>query len=210
MANRGVTRFSARAAALTLALVLAACATQPLVIDDPDWLRHEQSVSAIENWELSGRLVVRQEGNSDAVNINWQQAGASFDLRLFGSLGLGAVRVHGEPGAVTVERGGEEPVVLPGLDAVTREFFGYEFPTAELLYWMRGLPAPRRPGTPGFDTNGMLATLRQADANGVEWELEFERYIPVDGAEMTYLPGRITARQGSLELRFTISRWTLP
>lgn len=211
MNSRGAPRFIARAAALLLPLWLAACATQQaLVIDDPDWLRHEQSVSALQDWELQGRLTVRESGNTDTVNINWQQLGDSFDLRLFGSLGLGAVRVHGTSRSVTVEKSGEETVTLPGLGAVTREYFGYEFPTAELLYWIRGLPAPRRAGTPTFDANGMLATLTQRDASGLAWELSFDRYRPLAGAAVeTYLPGRIIARRDGLELRFQISKWAL-
>lgn len=211
MSNRGAPRFIARAAALVATLWLAACATQPLVIDDPDWLRHEQSVAAVQDWELQGRLTVREAGNADTVNINWQQVGDSFDLRLFGSLGLGAVRVRGDSRSVTVEKAGEETVTLPGLAALTREYFGYEFPTAELLYWIRGLPAPRRAGVPTFDTNGMLATLRQNDANGLAWQLSFDRYRSLDGAAMeTYLPGRIVAQRDGLELRFQVSKWALP
>jgi outer membrane lipoprotein LolB len=187
------------------------------VIDDPDWQQHAQTVAALENWELQGRLVVRQESGNDTVNISWRQVDADFDLRLFGNLGLGAIRVYGAPGAVTVEKAGEEPVTLPGLEAVSREYFGYEFPTAELLYWVRGLPAPARGGSNTLDANGMLATLRQDDASGLEWNLTFDRYLELQGAAsttgattMTYLPGRITAQRDGLELRFLINDWVAP
>ena len=212
MLIRGAARFIARCAALSAAALLAACATQqPLVIDDPDWLQHQQSVAALQDWQLSGRLVVRQEGNSDTVNINWRQQDADFDLRLFGSLGLGAVRVHGDDAEVIVERSGEEPIALSGLDAVSREFFGYEFPTAELLYWVRGLPAPELSGSHTLDANRMLATLNQEDADGVVWNLSFDRYRELEGgAGMTYLPGRISAQREGLELRFLIDDWIVP
>lgn len=159
---------------------------------------------------MSGRLVVRQDGSNDTVNINWRQLDADFDLRLFGSLGLGAV-VRGNEESVTVERAGEEPVTLPSLADVSREFFGYEFPTAELLYWVRGLPAPELSGSHTFDANRMLATLQQQDANGVVWNLTFDRYVALEGsANMTYLPGRINARREGLELIFLINDWTVP
>ena len=92
--SSGARRLLARAATLCAALLLAACATHTLVIDDPDWLRHEQAVAALQDWQLSGRLVVRQDGNADTVNINWRQLDQNFDLRLFGSLGLGAASDH--------------------------------------------------------------------------------------------------------------------
>ncbi len=200
-----------RAFLLFATVLLASCATQPLVLDDPDWLRHEASVSALEDWALSGRLVVREEGNSDTVNINWRQEDTNFDLRLFGSFGLGAVRVFGGPTQVTVEKGNEDPVTLPSLGAVTQEYFGYAFPTAELLYWVRGLPAPKLSGSHTYDENRMLATLRQEDASGLTWNLTFDRYIALEGAAgMTYLPGRILAEREGLELRFLISTWEIP
>ena len=210
MAHRSARRFVTRVAALCAALLLSACATQALVIDDPNWQRHEASVAMLDDWELSGRLVVRQDGNSDTVNINWRQQGDAFDLRLFvGNLGLGAVRVSGAANAVTVEKAGETPVTLPSLAAVTREYFGYEFPTQELLYWVRGLPAPRR-GSNTLDANGMLATLKQNDASNLGWNLTFERYLELEGAAGIYLPGRIVAQREGLELRFLINKWIVP
>ncbi len=202
-------RFISRVVALSAALLLAACATQPLVINDPDWQRHEASIAALDNWELEGRLVVRQDGDSDTVNINWRQQGESFDLRLFGGFGLGAVRVLGNDAAVTVEESGAAPVTLPSLAAVTQQYFGYEFPTAELLYWVRGLPAPRA-GSNTLDDNRMLATLQQKDANGLDWTLTFDRYLELEDQAGTHLPGRIVAQREGLELRFLINSWRVP
>ena len=168
-------------------------------------------MAALRNWELSGRLVVRQDGNTDTVNINWRQQDDDFNLVLSGSLGLGAVRVRGNAAEVTVEKAGDEPVTLPSLADVSREFFGYEFPTAELLYWVRGLPAPELSGSHTFDANRMLATLQQQDMNGVVWNLTFDRYAALEGSvNMTYLPGRIVAQREGLELMFLINDWIVP
>lgn len=205
-------RFLARAITLSAALLLAACATQPLVLDDPDWLRHQTSVDSLQHWELSGRLNVRQNDQSDTVNINWLQQDTAFDLRLNSSvLGLGAVHAYGVPTQVTVEKAGEEPATLPGLGAVTQEYFGYELPAARLLYWVRGLPAPGLRGSNTFNANGMLATLRQVDEAGLEWNLVFDRYLPLNGGTgMVYLPGRIVIQREGLQLRFLINTWQVP
>ncbi len=209
---RSAPRFLARALVLSASLLLAACATRPVALDDPDWRRHEDSVAALENWELSGRLNVRQNNESDTVQINWLQQQDFFDLRLGSSLlGLGAVRVQGNPMLVTVEKAGAETATLPSLDAVTREYFGYDFPTAQLLYWVRGLPAPGLRGSSTLDANRMLASLRQVDASGLEWNLEFERYLELEGgAGMVFLPGRIRVQREGLQLTFLIDDWQVP
>ncbi len=84
--------------AVTSLLWLASCAissnTGPT---DPDWLRHQESVLALSDWELSGRLNVRQQNASDTVSINWQQQDQNFEIRFSGTLGLGAVEVTALP-----------------------------------------------------------------------------------------------------------------
>lgn len=204
--------FRARSLALSLTLLLTACATQPLVLNDPDWLRHQSSVDSLRSWELSGRLNVRQNDQSDTVNINWKQQDAAFDLRFNSSVpGLGAVHAYGLPTQVTVEKTGEEPATLPGLGAVTQEYFGYELPAAHLLFWVRGLPAPGLSGSSTLDANRMLETLRQVDKTGLEWTLDFDRYLVLEGGtEMVYLPGRIVIRREGLQLRFLINTWQVP
>ena len=188
-------------------LQLAGCATAPVALDNPDWERHRQQMMELSGWQLSGRLNVRQNGRSDTVQINWQQQHDNFDLRLSGTLGLGAVYIHGNPGLVTVEKASEPAQVLPGLDALNREYFGYDFPTAELLYWIRGIPAPDLPAATTLDENLMLATLEQTDADGERWTLTYDRYQPSGDV---YLPGRIRVSRDNLALTFLIDNWEIP
>ena len=174
---------------------------------DPDWLQHQQSVLALADWELSGRLNVRQQNTSDTVSINWQQQEQNFEIRFSGTLGLGAVQVHGSPDEVVVEKAGAETVVLPDLQALTRNYLGYDFPAAQLLYWVRGIPAPAGLISTTLDANLMLGTLVQADTTGRRWELEYDRYQQVDDV---WLPGRIRVTSEDIQLTFLISEWLTP
>lgn len=189
------------------ALLLSACANLPQAPTNPDWERHRQEIDALGDWTLSGRLNVRQEGQSDTVQINWNQQTHDFDLRLSGSLGLGAVRVYGNPGAVTVEKAGTDSVTLPSLAALTREYFGYEFPAAQLQYWVRGIPAPDLPARTTLDASQLLQTLNQRDAQGRQWELSYDRY---QQSGTVFLPGRIRVQRAGLQLTFLVSDWQLP
>ncbi len=174
---------------------------------DPDWLRHQQSVLALSDWQLSGRLNVRQQNTSDTANINWQQQADNFEIRLSGTLGLGAVQVHGSPDEVIVEKAGDETVVLPDLQALTQNYFGYDFPAAQLIYWVRGVPAPAGLISTTLDPNLMLGTLVQADSTGRRWELEYDRYRQVADV---WLPGRIRVKSADLQLTFLVSDWLVP
>jgi outer membrane lipoprotein LolB len=196
------------ALALSLVLLLTACTSTPLVAPiNPDWERHSAAVGALGTWELAGRLNVRQNGRSDTVQINWAQQQEAFNLRLSGSLGLGAVHVAGTPSLITVEKSGEEPVTLPGMEALTRDYFGYDFPAAQLLFWVRGLPDPALPATTTLDANQFLGRLLQTDPAGQIWELTYDRYQAVG---TVFLPGRIRLQREGLQLTFLINAWLLP
>ena len=189
--------------------MLAGCATRPEVgsIANPDFASHSTAVLARTDWQLSGRLNVRQQNQSDTVNINWQQQAERFDITLSSTiLGLGTTRVTGSDSSVVVEKAGEAPVTLPSLQALTRDYLSFDFPATHLLYWVRGLPVPGLGGTLGFDTDNLLSTLTQDDGAGRRWQLTYDRYAAVDSVP---LPGRIRLVAGELQLTFLIREWQL-
>lgn len=196
--------------AVTALSWLASCATSGSSEGptDPDWLQHQQSVLALSNWQLSGRLNVRQQNASDTVSINWQQQEQNFEIRFSGTLGLGAVQVHGSPDEVVVEKAGAETVVLPDLQALTRNYLGYDFPAAQLLFWVRGIPAPANMITTSLNTDLMLEKLVQTDATGRRWELQYDRYQ--QAAADVWLPGRIRVNSEDIQLTFLVNEWLLP
>jgi outer membrane lipoprotein LolB len=197
-----------------LLLLLSACGTPPppdyLREAPPTWAQHQASVSAIEAWQLRGRLNVRQQRSNDTVNINWEQRDATsrnFDIRLSGTLGLGAMAVHGDASGVVVEKSGEEPLHLADLSELSRVYLDFDFPAANLLYWVRGLPVPDLSATASWTTAGRLATLEQTDHEGRHWTLSFDRY---DEDTSPALPGRIRLTQDDLQLTFLINAWQFP
>jgi len=185
---------------------LTACSTlAPDFTPPPEGYR--QAVANLENWSLRGRLNIRRGNDSDTVNLQWEQTGPAFDISLSGTLGLGAVHINGDDRSVMIEKAGEDPVVADSLEDFSSDYLGYTFPARELLYWVRGLAAPgdRTAGT--LNSEGLTATLSQADSRGRRWELQYDRYRDIDGI---ILPGRISLEQSPYRLTFIISDWTVP
>lgn len=199
----------ARVCAVASALLLSACASrlEPVAPANPDWEQHHAAIAALNDWALAGRLNIRRQDQSDTVQINWDQQAEGFDLRLSGSFGLGAVHVYDSPAGVTVDKAGEDRVTLPSLAALTQEYFGYDFPTAPLLYWVRGIPAPGLPARTTLDPNQLLGTLTQDDTHGQSWTLSYDRY---QQSGSLFLPGRIRVQREGLLLTFLINRWQVP
>jgi outer membrane lipoprotein LolB len=191
--------------ALFALLLLGACASSPL--QSPGWQAHRESVTQVSDWQLDGRLNIRQGRESDTINLNWKQSGEHVSIRLSATvLSVGGVVIEGDDASVTIEKSGEEPRVLPGLDALSSEFLDYDFPAAYLRWWVRGLPVPSLPATPVLDQNQLLFSLVQTAPDGQRWELSYENYEQVDNV---ILPRRINLASQGVLLRFLISDWQL-
>jgi len=168
---------------------------------------NQQPRPMLEEWNLRGRLNIRSDNQSDTININWLQQAETYDINLSGTLGLGAVRLSGGPGGVLIEKSGNEPVRASSLEAITAEMLGYAFPASELLYWVRGIPAPGRQARVERNTEGLIDSLVQDDASGLEWTLEYDRFELVEGHPV---PGRIRLEQSPFRLTLLINNWELP
>jgi outer membrane lipoprotein LolB len=193
------------ALALSALLLLGACASSPL--RSPGWQAHRESVTQVTDWQLDGRLNIRQGRESETINLNWKQSGDRVSIRLSATaLSLGGVLIEGDDASVTIEKSGEQPRVLPGLDALSSEFLDYDFPADYLRWWVRGLPVPSLPATPVLDQNQLLRSLVQTAPDGQRWELSYENYEQVGSVIM---PRRINLSSQGVLLRFLISDWQL-
>ena len=190
-----------------LCLALAACSTPGPATNSTSPDANRRALAALGDWSLRGRLNIRNGDASDTININWQQQSDSYDIRLSGSLGLGAARVSGNARGVLIEKAGEDPVAADSLEALTVDMLGYAFPARELVYWVRGLPAPGRPFEETANAEGFTATLSQTDLAGRRWHLQYDRQANQAGY---ILPGRIRLEQAPYRLTFVISDWDLP
>lgn len=186
-----------------LSLLLTACAqldTAP--VEGPEsWRSHRQQITALENWQLRGRLTVQDEQQSRTLSLLWIQAGEHFDINLSGSLGIGSVRVHGDVQGLTVEQSGEEPRHMEGLAELGETVLGHAFPADNLRFWVRGVMAPDSAWQADWNEYQLLSSLQQDG-----WELTFDRYSTVEGLN---LPGRIVLARPPWQLTFRVSDWQL-
>lgn len=153
----------ARAAALVLPLVVAACAVVP------------PAESSLGGEALSGRLAVHVDGLDGAAA---RSMSAGFELRgdpqvgrlnLSTPLGNVLAQARWAPGAVVLATPQGE-TSYADLDALTREVLGESLPVAALFDWLRGRPWPGAtstltisPAEPGFEQLGWVVSLARFD-----------------------------------------------
>ncbi|MBN4075262.1 MAG: outer membrane lipoprotein LolB [SAR86 cluster bacterium] len=188
---------------LAISLLLVSCTTSNTLVNR-DWQVHQALVTNTHYWTLQGRLNIRQANNSDTVSINWQQIEQDFEINLSGALGIGATMISGNQNGIRLQQGNDNPIEATNLAELSRDYLGYEFPAEALHYWVRGIPSPHSTATMEFNENQLLASLKQRDAQGNNWQLEYDRYQDSDGLS---LPGRIRMTHPDYRLTFIIQSW---
>jgi len=151
-------RLSSRLSSLTLALLLAACATPPPAPGEPAW--------------TSGRLSVRianeatQAPQSMSAAFEMRGDGQSGELRLNSPLGTRVAQARWAPGLAVLETP-EGERRFDTLDELSRQTLGEALPLAALPDWIAGRPwpaAPHRTHESGCEQLGWQVLLaRQAE-----------------------------------------------
>lgn len=188
-----------------LVLLLAGCAGlgPQESIEGPgnkeDWTTHKTRVSEIDGWQISGKIGIRAPQDSGSGTLFWLQRQDYFDIRLSGPLGRGATRLTGRPDAVALEVAGQGRFEAESPEALVESQLGWQLPVSNLLWWVRGLPAPDSRSRIALDANGRLANLQQDG-----WDIQYLGYSEEDGYA---LPSRIKLAGRDLQITLVVKDW---
>lgn len=192
-----------RLATVALGLVLlSSCAIQrglelpPL----PDWDTRQEVLAAIPEWAFTGRIGVSAGTEGFNGKIRWNQVENGFSATVSGPLGVGAIRINGDSGQVTVIDGDGKEIELTNPEEDLRSMYGWTIPVTSLRYWALGIPDPASPAVTEFGDDGQLARLEQRN-----WRVSISQYREAGGQLM---PRRITAVNGDAKVRLVIDHWT--
>ena len=185
-----------------LLLLLTGCAATPTLVQPDDaqqaWQTHQQQMSAIQQWQLNGRLLTITGHETWNTGINWHQQAEHYRIMLIAPLGQGSLRIDGDLEQVTLQAHDSEPQQARDPETLLARQLGWHVPLTALRYWVLGLPAP---GEYQHRINdfGLLQTLQQDG-----WEIEFRDYTERNGL---LLPGRIFANNHQAKVRLSIGEW---
>lgn len=163
------------------------------------WTAHKERVSKIDGWQISGKIGIRAPQESGSGTLFWLQRQDYFDIRLSGPLGRGATRLTGRPDAVSLEVAGQGRFEADSPEALVQSQLGWQFPVSNLLWWVRGLPAPDIRSRVSLDGQSRLAMLQQDG-----WDVEYLSYTEESGFA---LPDRIKLTGRDLQITLVIKDW---
>ena len=167
--------------------------------DPTQWKAHKQQISQLDGWQINGKIGIRAPQDSGSATLFWLQRQDYYDIRLSGPLGGGAARLTGRPGDILLEVSNRGRDRAESPEDLLREQLRLDLPVSNLLWWIRGLPAPDSRSRITLDGQSHLAQLEQDG-----WKVDYQRYTEQNGYA---LPERIKLYGQNLEVTLVIKDW---
>lgn len=163
-----------------------------------NWVEHVRTLTLMQEWQIRGKIGVRTADDGGSAYLDWSQSFDSFYILLSGPLGQGSTVVSGNPYGARLENS-DGTFISDSPEQLVMEHTGWDIPIHQLLYWVKGIPAPHGKSEPTYNEYGTLKTLRQD-----QWTLEFDRYGEAMG---TLLPQKIKITKDNLKVTLIIKEW---
>ncbi|HIF51856.1 MAG TPA: outer membrane lipoprotein LolB [Thiotrichaceae bacterium] len=202
--HKKITFFRGAQLPLLLAVsLLNGCAQAPKVdasIKSKLWLEHQITVSAIQSWDIKGRVAVKNDKESGTVTLLWNQFLSNYELRFIAPLGQGTYILSGTPSGVVMKLPKDKVMVAETAEQILRDGLGWDIHLDGLRYWVRGLPEPDiQYSELMLDNKGRLANMDQSGFN-----ISVSRYSEQDGVS---LPSKLTIKSDKIQLKVIIQNW---
>lgn len=194
-----------------LSFLLTGCAT---VIQQPENLHstsnpkvRNQNLADLHNFEAIGKMGFSDGKQGGNASIVWEQnqRSQSYQIRLYGPLGSGAIQIKGQgghTGHVSLTRTDGKIITAKTPEALVHAELGWLIPVSGLCYWLRGLPAPgTAPSKMLLDTSNRLWQINQQG-----WIIHYQAYKSIDGHDVPY---KLLLKNGPIRLKFIFDRWKL-
>lgn len=188
---------------LLLLGLLSGCATTVTHLSSVDrqlaWQQHQQRLSTLVQWRLTGRMGIQTEKQSLTASLDWSQQQEHYEINLTGSMGSGSLRLSGDNQRVDLVTSKGEQLTATDPEMLIYQHTGLTLPVVALRYWVLGLPAPGQITSQTLDTFGRLARLEQQG-----WNIDIHRYM--QQGELA-LPAKVFVSNHRAKVRLVIKRW---
>lgn len=197
-------------AALTLALSLSACVSQPArapVPVDPQQARQaELQRASLADWSLSGRVAISGGRQGGSGRIDWTQRGARYDITLAAPVTRQGWRLSGDAGSARLEGIEGGPRESADVEELLFAATGWDVPVRAMVDWVRAVAAPEQvygPAQVTFGPGNLPALIGQAG-----WRIEYRDWYEA-GVGQPALPRRIEATRDDARVRLLVDGWTV-
>ncbi|MEH6627177.1 MAG: lipoprotein insertase outer membrane protein LolB [Motiliproteus sp.] len=191
---------------LALLFLLPGCSSTPsepqTSAPSHSWMQQQQWLEGQQHWQINGKIGIRQGQELTAAAMSWTQQSDRYHIFMSGPMGQGAIDIKGSHQNVTMQISGEGIYFASSPEELLEQRLGWSLPIGNLLYWIKGLPAPGTAHQKSLDQHNRLETLEQNN-----WQIRYHSYRTVEDGN---LPGKIVLRQGKkIRVTLIIKEWNL-
>ena len=186
-------------------LCLSACSMLAVKPQNYNTDRQVSQLSKEQNWQFSGKMSVRFEQQLEKVNIDWQQKGESYIIKLSFALGLGEHVITGNPDWVEIS-GSHFNGRASSMQQLLAQFTALKVPLQFFPYWVKGLAKPEGEVLLSYQQqNAQLQWLQQQN-----WQVSFSDfevrkfYQMPNKVKLTYIAANADYKQSATLL---INKW---
>ena len=182
-----------------IALLISACTTlqQPSRDNASTGTSSLEANRQIEQWQLSGKVGLRNGNQAHSAYLNWRQCGSAYDIRLTGPFGQGAAHLTGDDNYANLQTSDKQSFSASNPEQLLAQHFGWSLPINELLYWIRGVPSPQN----DFQANNDLHGFSQQ-----QWDVSYPKMTAVNQFQ---LPAKAVAERAPFKVTVLIKNWQL-
>ena len=188
---------------LLIFILIGGCAQAPAKLEQLQpsrWLEHQLAVSAIQSWNIRGRISVKTPHDSGTATLSWKQQFTDYEMRVIAPFGQGTYTLKGYANGVVMHGPNNETLTADSPEELMAQGFGWSVHLEGLKYWVRGIPEPGvKYSDLTLDENGRMSRLRQSG-----FDVSIQRYtMDATGA----LPEKIFIEGDNIELKMIIQSW---
>jgi len=95
-------------------------------------------------WTAQGKMAYDLNGERGNFSFNWIQAGETFNIYLYGPLGISVATVTGDGTGARIETVDGQARNANSADQLVQETLGLTMPVSAMIHWIRGIPQQSR------------------------------------------------------------------
>jgi outer membrane lipoprotein LolB len=166
------------------------------------WQQRQTELNNLQTWTAEGSLSVTFDHKTDIAYFAWQQNAKNYGIDLHAPLNLKQLQLVGNDKQVTLWES-ETSISAPTPEALLKERLGWTLPIANLVYWIRGVPAPTSATTPiatqQLDNFNHLTHMQQQG-----WDIQYVDFQAINNID---LPHIIYLQTEGLKIKIVIKKW---
>jgi len=159
----------------------------------------QKKLKALNKFAATGKVGFSDGERGGNATLRWEQEGNDYQLRLYGPLGSGSIKIVGQAGSVYLVQSNGQTVTAKTPEALVQRELGWTIPVSGLRYWLRGIPTPGTPSKMKYNENGELESLEQQG-----WTVYYQSYQDIQGLRLPY---KLLLQNGPIRLKFIFHEW---